>query len=377
MDDLRLGQPVAWDIYDDREQLLARKGFVPQSETQMETLIRRGLLVIAEEYREAQDLKNDEDNAEEKPQHHVLSMLEHAHDIVQGIMLGFITDMPLPDTKNEVLRAANILNEAFTINPDIAFAWILFKQTSVGYATRHLVNAAVLSMAVAKAMNKPQEETALITAAALTMNISIMRLQEELQNREAGPNKHEEALLRKHPEESAKLLSQVGVTDKLWKTLILDHHEHLDGSGYPSGKSGNAFHDGAQIIALSDRYTSMISPRKYRKALHPTHALRAMLIDGGKTCDAKIAAYFIKELGIYPPGAGVKLVNNECGVVMRKGFSAMAPAVLVVKNQYGAPLPFQKKRDTELEQYAIKEPFQLEPDDIPFSMQQLWGTEAT
>jgi hypothetical protein len=158
---------------------------------------------------------------------------------------------------------------------------------------------------------------------------------------------------------------------------VADHHENMDGSGYPSGKTGDDIPEGAKIIAMADRYTAMIAPRKYRKAMHPSRALRTMLIDGGKTCDARIAAYFIKELGIYPPGACVKLVNSESGIVMRKGFSAMAPAVLVIKNQYGTPLPFPQKRDTELERFAIKEPIQLEPDDIPFTMQQLWGGEAT
>lgn len=375
--DLSLGNPVPWDIYDASEKLLARKGFVPQSEKQLEALISRGLFAREDEYRQTQDLQKDQAGLDNKPQHHVLTMLERAHSSIQNITLGMIADAPLPDTYGEVMKTVRTLDEAFTINPDIAFALILFKQSSEGYANRHLIDAAILSMAVAKSMSKPAEETALIAAAALTMNIGMLQLQEDLQNRDAPPTEEEQAHIRKHPLNSVQLLQEAGIADAQWLEFVQDHHENMDGSGYPSGKTCDSIADGAKIIALADRYTAMISPRKYRKAMHPSQALRTMLIEGGKTCDAKIAAFFIRELGIYPPGACVKLINGESGIVLRKGFSAMAPVVLVLKNQYGTPLPSPQKRDTETAQFAIKEAIQIDAGDIPFSMQHLWGSEAT
>lgn len=375
--DLQLEKPVPWDIYDANEKLLARKGFVPQSEKQLEALVSRGLFAREDEYSRTHDLRQEQAEPDQKPQHHVLSMLEQAHSNIQGITLGMVTGAPLPDTFSAVIKTVAILDEAFTINPDIAFASILFKQSAQGYANRHLIDAAILSMAVAKSMNKPAEETALIAAAALTMNIGMLQLQEDLQNRDAPPTEEEQAEIRKHPLTSGRLLREAGITDARWLDFVQDHHENMDGSGYPGGRTGDAISDGAKIIALADRYTAMIAPRKYRKAMLPSQALRTMLIDGGKTCDARIAAFFIKELGIYPPGACVKLVNGEIGIVLRKGYSAMAPAVLVIKNQYGTPLPSPQKRDTEADRFAIKEAILLEADDIPFTMQHLWGSEAT
>lgn len=58
LDDLRIGSPILWDIYDASERLLARKGFVPQSEKQLETLVERGLFADEEEYRKSH-LTND------------------------------------------------------------------------------------------------------------------------------------------------------------------------------------------------------------------------------------------------------------------------------------------------------------------------------
>jgi HD-GYP domain-containing protein (c-di-GMP phosphodiesterase class II) len=239
------------------------------------------------------------------------------------------------------------------------------------------MDAAILSIMVARAMQIPAAESESIAAAALTMNIGMLCLQEDLQNRAEPPTDEERILIRKHPELSVTLLKEAGVTDPLWLAHVLSHHEHIDGSGYPAGMAGDNISDGAKIIAVADRYTAMIAPRKFRKAIHPTQALRSLLIDGGKTCDAKITAFFIKELGIYPPGCCVKLVNGEIAVVMFKGITATTPAVQAIKNQLGDALPYPENRNPGTERFAIKEGVLLEAKDIPFSMQQIWGAHAT
>jgi HD-GYP domain-containing protein (c-di-GMP phosphodiesterase class II) len=375
--DLQLGEPIPWDIYDGKEQLLVRQGFIPQSEKQLETLLDRGLYANAVEYEKTHGGKTVSAQTEKKPQNQVFSTICQARDITQSITLGILAQAPLPDTPAAVAKAVGLLDEAIQANPDIALASIPFKQSADGYTSHHLVDAAILSMMVAKSMGKTSEEIAVIASAALTMNLGMLRLQDDLQNLAEPPSEEEKAFIENHPAASVQLLKEAGVTDEIWLSYVLNHHEHMDGSGYPSGKSGGDIPEGSKIIALADRYTTLIAPRHYRKAMHPSQALKTMLIDGGKTCDAKIAAYFIKELGLYPPGAAVKLVNGETGIVMRKGFTAMAPVVRVIKNQSNITIPAPQKRDTGVERYAIKEALLLEPEAVPFSMQQFWGAEAT
>lgn len=376
-DDVRIGSPILWDIYDSNERLLARKGFVPQSEKQLETLIERGLFVDAEEYRKSQRTNDAITDINKKPQHHVLSMMGKALSIIQSVTLGIVAHAPLANSSAEVMKVVGILNDAITTNPDIALACILFKQSAEGYSNRHLMDAAILSIMVARAMQIPSAEADSIAAAALTMNIGMLSLQEDLQNRAEPPTNEERVLIRNHPELSVKLLKEAGVIDPNWLDHVLNHHEHIDGSGYPAGLSGDNISDGAKIIAVADRYTAMIAPRKFRKAMHPTQALRSLLIDSDKTCDAQITAFFIKELGIYPPGCCVKLASGEIAVVMFKGITATTPAVQAIRNQLGDALPYPENRNSGTERFAIKEGVLLEVKDIPFSMQQIWGAYAT
>lgn len=350
---------------------------MPQSEKQLETLVERGLFADVEQYRKSRISNDVIIDADKKPQHHVLSMMGNAHSIIQNITLGIIAHAPLANTPDEVMKVVGILNEAITTNPDIALACILFKQTAEGYSNRHLMDAAILSIIVARAMQIPTAEAESIAAAALTMNIGMLRLQEDLQNRAEPPTDEERVLIRKHPELSVTLLKEAGVTDPLWLVHVLSHHENVDGGGYPAGMAGDSISDDAKIIAVADRYTAMIAPRKYRKAIHPTQALRSLLLDGGKTSDAKITAFFIKELGIYPPGCCVKLASGETAVVMFKGITPTTPAVQAIKNQLGDALPYPLNRNPATERFTIKEGILLEAKDIPFTMQQIWGTHAT
>jgi len=377
LQDIRIGSPILWDIYDGSERLLARKGFVPQSEKQLETLIERGLFANEEEYRKSQLTIDVLTDIDKRPQHHVLSMIGMAHSLIQNITLGIVAHAPLANCSAEVMKVVSMLNNAITTNSDIALACILFKQTAEGYSNRHLMDAAILSIIVARAMQIPPEEIELIAAAALTMNIGMMHLQEDLQNRAEPPTDLERELIHKHPELSVKLLKEAGITDPLWLSYVFSHHEHIDGSGYPIGITGDSISYGAKIIAVADRYTAMIAPRRYRKAMHPTQALRSLLMDDGKTCDAKITAFFIKELGIYPPGCCVKLVNGETAVVMFKGITTTTPAVQAITNQLGDALHYPENRNSGTERFAIKEGILLDAKDIPFTMQQIWGAHAT
>jgi len=277
----------------------------------------------------------------------------------------------------KVLAIIGLIQEAIKTSPDITLACILFGQKAEGYAIRHCVDCAIISFMLASSLGKPDSEVMTIACAALTMNISMLTLQGQLQDREAGPTDEETILIKQHPEMSAKILQQSGVNDAAWLSALLHHHENVDGTGYPYGKTGENIPDNAKLISLADRYTALLSPRAYRKATLPSEALGKLLIDRGKGVDATFAAHFIRILGIYPPGAFVKLRNGEIGVVSHRSINGSALVVHALIGPFGLPLPYPHKRETNNERYEIREPLHVNQADIPFSMKQIWGTEAS
>jgi HD-GYP domain-containing protein (c-di-GMP phosphodiesterase class II) len=244
------------------------------------------------------------------------------------------------------------------------------------YVTRHCVDTAVVALLIARSLKKPPEELLTLTAAALTMNVGMQRQQERLQNKSEELSEDEKESIRSHPEVGAKLLREAGVINEDWLKWVTHHHENEDGTGYPSGLKGSEIPSNAKIISLADRYCARVCARSYRKSMLPNAALRDILIQSKGTIDPMLVTVFIRELGTYPIGTFVKLVNGEIGVVTSKGGTTTTPYVHSMIGPRGAPLSVTIKRDTSKSLNAIREILHRDQVPIKFTMRNLWGEIA-
>jgi HD-GYP domain-containing protein (c-di-GMP phosphodiesterase class II) len=375
MSDIVLGEPLPWDVYADTGELLLRKGHIVSHLHQLETLFQRSLFIDGEHAPNIARNKNEEkakkpEVKQETPS--VLRLVNMANKRLERLLYGITTE---PDAPAKITEIARVLFHAVSIDDEIAFACIVLNQEACNYAVRHGVDTAILACMVAKAMQKPQEEIETLMAAALTMNIGMLRQHDHLQLKHDPLNDKERELIHRHPEESAALLRQVGITNQEWLAYVLMHHENEQGTGYPQGKVAS-LPQNVKILSFADQYCAAISERKYRKTLTPPGALRDVFAAGGKPSDPLLAAYFIKLLGAYPVGTFVRLQNNEIAVVTGKGTSHTTPVVQAMIGTSGAPLSLPLKRDTSKPGMSIRETLPSGEATLRFSMQQLWGEHA-
>lgn len=376
-DDIDLGEALKWDIYDAQDNLLLRQGYVIASTRQLESLVERGLFADAEAYALTHpDTTASGDNEDSQKTPSALRHIKAAQQALRDLLTDLEQNPETSRLPERVHGIAENIEHAVRINPDLTLACLLFRQTVHHYAVRHCVDAATIAIILAQGMGKPDNEVRTIACSALTMNLSMLALQEALQSSKDGPDPDQQSMIRQHPEISVKLLEKSGVKDAEWLSNVLHHHENIDGSGYPSGKAGDAIPDNAKLISLTDRYTAMLAPRAYRNAMLPNEALRGMLLDRGKGVDAAMAAHFIRTLGIYPPGTFVKLQCGETAIVSHRGKNSAAPVAHSLIGPFGAPMPYPHKRDTDNPRYAIREAVSLDQDNISFTMQQIWGTDG-
>src|SRR5204862_3889390 len=108
--------------------------------------------------------------------------------------------------------------------------------------------------------------------AALTMNLAIVDLQDVLYRQQTMTPEQREAIAE-HPADAVKKLATLGVRDPLWLSIVEQHHEFLDGSGYPKKLAGDAVIREAQVIGLADRYCAAVTERTYRQPVAPDVAL--------------------------------------------------------------------------------------------------------
>lgn len=367
--DITPGKPIPWDIYDFSGKLMLARGNV-LSEDKLEFLVERGAYANV-----GVDARRKNSEAPEQRQE-IPSTLRMINAVNKRLSY-LLTDLPdHDDAPHKLLEVAAGLTQAATRDPDVALATILHNQSEGIYPIRHSIDTAIVSLLVAKSFGKPEDQVIGIAAAALTMNLSMLHLQEKLQESNAPLTPEESLAIREHPRNAVETLRNAGVKDEDWLGAVLHHHENEDGSGYPLGLSGTEIPEHAKILSVSDRYCARVSNRSYRKSLLPNAALRDILLAEKNTIDPGLAASFIRELGVYPTGTFVRLENGEIGVVTGKGKSSTTPIVHALIEPRGMPMGAPLKRDTSRQHCAIRDVIPEKEAEIRFTMSQLWGPTA-
>lgn len=359
--DIRAGEMLAWDVFGENGVLLARKGFLPSSDAQAENIAARGFVNEAV-------LVGATVGSAGPPS--VVRLLNHAVAELEPLLHRIAAGGG--GVQTELEQVALLVAQAVEISQEVATACILHNQRAAPYAVRHCIDTAVVAQILARAIKRPAAETLSMTLAALTMNVALLRLQDN----HAGLSDEQKTLVRGHPVHGMVLLQQAGITDPVWLDCVLSHHENEDGSGYPRALKGDAVLLPAKLIALADRYCARVSDRPFRKAMLPNAALRDILLDARQTVDPQLGAVLIRELGIYPVGTFVRLLNGEVGVVARKGLNSTTPHVQSFIGPRGAPLDVHLQRDTRGNLSAIRDVLHADLVGIRIRMDQVWGRAA-
>ncbi len=369
MSDIALGQPLQWDIFGVDGNLLLRRGFVVNNSHQVEALIARGLFVDGEALDQISRDKKIPKNVEHPS---VLRIISQVRNDLRTLCYNIVSE---ESAREKILVLAKLLFVATQLDTDVALGCILLHQEG-NYSARHCVDSAVVSIVVGKALKKSEEELIYLAAACLTMNLSMLRQQERLQEKSGSLSAEDQELIFRHPQESVQQLMAAGIRDEGWLSWILHHHENEDGSGYPCKKRSAEIPQNAKIMSIADRYCARVCARSYRKSMLPNAALRDILIGGKTTVDLMLVTLFIRELGTYPIGTFVKLEDGEIGVVTSKGGTTTTPYVHSLIGPRCAPLSMPIKRDTQKTLHSIREVLHRDQVLVRFTMRHLWGEIA-
>lgn len=359
--ELHVGQPLPCDAYDDKGTLLLREGHVITSGRQIEKLMQQALLADT----------SPDDAAKEVARTSPLAFVLSARQHLQAL---FNATSP-PDFPAEVSRIAGMVRRACKLNADVALASILMRREGL-YTIRHAVNVAIACQIAGTAMKLAPAELAATLAAALTMNIGMLELQQQLQALDGPLTDAQQAAVRGHCERSVAMLRGYGVTDALWLEIVQDHHERPDGSGYPAGKAGEAIGLPAQLLSLADVYCARVSCRDSRPAMLPNVALRWLFLNEGVAVNEHLAALFIKALGVYPPGTGVRLRNGSIAVVTHRGATGHMPKVASITTQDGLRVGVPIRRRGDESAHAVSEVVDLDGLQLAVGMEALWGADG-
>jgi len=151
----------------------------------------------------------------------------------------------------------------------------------------HGTRVAKLACSIAKKMGYCNEGIESIRFAAIVHDIGKIEIPSEILNKQGILNKNELAMIRKHPESGYYMLKGIK-PDSIIAEVVLQHHERLNGSGYPFGLYEKDINPVAKIIAIADVIDTMISPQVYRSALPIKEAVMEVNQNSGLLYDRKI-----------------------------------------------------------------------------------------
>lgn len=235
----------------------------------------------------------------------------------------------------------------------------MLSDRSFGYCATHALTSAITCLMMAPLAKLDAGESDALLHAALTMNIAMAAMQDQLAIQIQQASEAQKQTIRQHPSQGVEVLRQLGVDDERWLDLVADHHEAPDGSGYPLGKSdlGTA----QQLLRMADIFIARISPRVSRRGLMPNVAVGNLYLESQAQSNS-LGALFAKQMGMYPPGTYVRLKSEETAVVVRRGERVNTPIALAIADPDGLPLSTPRKRDTQQPGFGVQSP--VSPEDV-------------
>jgi putative nucleotidyltransferase with HDIG domain len=157
----------------------------------------------------------------------------------------------------------------------------------------HSARVTALAEAIARRLGWNEERLAVLQVGGPLHDIGKLAISDEVLGKPGRLDEEELAQIREHPKLGARILLRVAALRGALP-YVLYHHERWDGTGYPTGRSGEEIPVEARVLAVADAFDAMTSDRPYRRALSPDDALAEVSRCAGSQFDPEIVRIFLE-----------------------------------------------------------------------------------
>jgi putative nucleotidyltransferase with HDIG domain len=185
------------------------------------------------------------------------------------------------------------------------------------YLLEHSLNVAILLANFGTHVGLDEEQIQELALSGFLHDIGKIKIPDEILNKPGRLNDQEMTIMKDHVYHGTKALIEMGLPDPIIQT-IGQHHERLDGYGYPKGLRGDEITAFGRMIAIVDTYDAITADRCYKVAMSSKKALQILLQDAPEKYDEMLVIQFVQCIGIFPAGSLVKLDNQKIAMVLRQ-----------------------------------------------------------
>ncbi|PKG77099.1 HD family phosphohydrolase [Shewanella sp. Actino-trap-3] len=246
-------------------------------------------------------------------------------------MVSKISSRPLnavSEVKDLISNMTNML-----LNSDNLALHLMGDAKNDEHIYHHSLNVAMLSMLTAKELGWSREEVEIIGIGGLFHDIGKLKVPSNILNKRLALTTPEQNFIKQHPLMGINFLKLADSFPDEAKPLIANHHEFLDGSGYPQGLKADKLDKLSQLIAVVNEYDNLCNGTNQIKGKPPSIALGLLYKNYKGKLNTEYISKLIKILGVYPPGSIIELSSGQFAMVMSVNLQKLLCPNIVVYDQ--------------------------------------------
>ncbi|MEM5817604.1 metal dependent phosphohydrolase [Desulfitobacterium sp. LBE] len=301
---LKIGDVLGKTIYSSNGRVLLGKG-VKLTPLYISKMRDMGITIVYIEDDRFEDVI-PEDVIDEENRREAMAIIEQAS---QAVRLGKnLDDFHLRNIVSKIVEEILFKKDILVSMMDI--------RSKDNYTFAHSVNVCVLATVLGKVMHLDKEKLETLAIGALLHDIGMVHLPQNILENHEQRTEEEEEEYRTHTTLGFEELRKRKELNLVVAHIAFQHHEYIDGTGYPRQLKGDEIHPLAQIVAIADLYDKLTSDNSGMKRVMPHEACEILMGLVGKQFPLEPVRLFLRNIAAYPTGSTVRLNTAEIGVVV-------------------------------------------------------------
>lgn len=248
-------------------------------------------------------------------------------DILKPLSQGRIGDAKeIYDTIQPIVEVARNMQSAL-----LFLLADLEGEDSDDYLFPYSLHTCLMSVLLAMEIGYDAAECRKVGVAGLIHDVGMLKIPQHIRLATGDLSENNIEMIHSHPERGARILSGVERLETSVRRVAAEHHEQVDGSGYPLELTHEDIHPHARIVNLAMTFVAMTQARSHRSSLTAQQSIRELVKSERHRYDDRVIRAFINRLGLYPPGTFVSLDTGHFALVMEVNREdPMSPTVKVL-----------------------------------------------
>jgi HD-GYP domain-containing protein (c-di-GMP phosphodiesterase class II) len=230
----------------------------------------------------------------------------------------------------KVLRVSEALAENMIHFPE-AMIWASRLRQKDNDLLRRSLQAAIYLTAFGRHLGFTEKLLSELAATGLLLDLGKTQIDDRLLAKPARYTLEEAKAVQRHVDLSLSLLSEADSFSSNIKRAIGEHHEQINGDGYPLGLHGCDISIFGKMAAIVDGYVAMVNPRPYAETFAPHEAIKQLFAGANTQWFGPLVEQFVQSIGIYPIGSLVELASGHIAIVIQHNRERrLEPKILIV-----------------------------------------------